>query len=85
MNSIVFFQLSKFFNSNVACVINGTAALQLACQSIGLKKGDEVIVQSLTYIASFQSINACGATPIPCDISLKTLTADLSSIKKKNY
>ena len=30
--------------------------------------GDEVLVQSLTYVASFQAISATGATPIPCDV-----------------
>ena len=52
--------LSSFFKRKTLCVVNGTAALQLALQSIGIKKGDEVLVQSLTYLSSFQAISACG-------------------------
>ena len=76
-------ELSKFLNNNVICVSNGTAALQLALQSIGLKDGDEVLVQSLTYLASYQAISATGARPISCDVNLDDLTIDLNDAKSK--
>jgi dTDP-4-amino-4,6-dideoxygalactose transaminase len=60
--------LSSFFGRPVACVVNGTAALQLAIQACGIGPGDEVLVPSLTYVASFQAIKATGATPVACDI-----------------
>ena len=60
--------LQEFFGRPVACVSTGTSALHLAIQCIGLGKGDEVLVPSLTYVASFQAISATGAKPIPCDI-----------------
>ena len=66
--------LSDFIGSTAICVSSGTAALQLACQAIGIGPGDEVLVQSLTYVASFQAISATGATPIACDIKENTLT-----------
>lgn len=75
--------LSVFFNQDVVCVVNGTAALHLACQSIGLQKGDEVLVPSLTYVASFQAIKATGATPIPCDVEENTLTISIEDLKTK--
>ena len=40
---------------HVVCVNSGTAALHLAVQSIS-NPGDEVLVQSLTYLSSFQAI-----------------------------
>lgn len=75
--------LSEFFGRPVVCVANGTAALQLALQAVGLKQGDEVLVQSLTYVASFQAISATGATPVSCDIDPETLCLDLRDAEKK--
>lgn len=75
--------LSSFFKRKTLCVVNGTAALQLALQSIGIKKGDEVLVQSLTYLSSFQAISACGAVPVACDIKINSATIDLNDAKKK--
>ncbi len=75
--------LNSIFNRPVSCVVNGTAALHLALQACGIGEGDEVLVQSITYLASFQAITATGATPIPCDIDLSTLTIDLEDAKSK--
>ena len=68
--------LSDFFGRPAVCVVNGTAALQLALQAVGIGPGDEVLVQSLTYVASFQAISAMGATPVACDVMPDTLTLD---------
>lgn len=43
---------------------NGLDALILACRAIGLKEGDEVLVQGNTYIASVMGISINGATPV---------------------
>ena len=75
--------LSSFFESNVVCVNTGTSALHLALQAIGLKRGDEVLVQSITYLASFQAISATGATPVACEIDPNSLTIDLNDAKSK--
>ena len=58
-------ELSSYFGRQVVCVCNGTAALQLSLQAAGIGKGDEILVQSLTYVATFQAITAIGAIPIP--------------------
>lgn len=63
---------------SVACVNTGTAALQLALQAIGIGPGDEVLVPSLTYVASFQAISATGAKPVACDVELPTGFIDLA-------
>jgi dTDP-4-amino-4,6-dideoxygalactose transaminase len=75
--------LTEFFGRPAVCVVNGTAALQLALQACGIGEGDEVLVQSLTYVASFQAISATGATPIPCDINPDTLTLDWLDAEKR--
>jgi len=50
-------------------VANCTAALHLSCLAIGLQPGDEVIVPSLTFVATANAVRYTGATPIFADIS----------------
>ena len=76
-------ELKIFFNTNTLCVASGTAALQLALEACDIGLGDEVLVPSLTYLASFQSISACSAIPIPCDIKNLSLQIDLNDAQKK--
>ena len=59
----------------VTCVSSGTAALHLAMEAV-LAPGDEVLVPSITYVASFQAVSAAGAVPVACDdLSCKALAA----------
>jgi len=76
-------KLTEFFGRPAVCVVNGTAALHLALQAIGVGHGDEVLVQSLTYVASFQAISATGATPIACDVDPETLCLDWRDAEKR--
>jgi len=55
---------------------NGTVALQIALKSLGLPAGGEVIVTPFTFPASVHVIDACGLTPVFCDIDPVTLTID---------
>jgi dTDP-4-amino-4,6-dideoxygalactose transaminase len=55
-------------NRHVICVNTGTTALHLAVQACGIGRGDEVLIPSLTFVASFQAVSATGATPIACDV-----------------
>lgn len=75
-------ELKFFFNRRALCVNSGTAALHLALQACSIKKGDDVLVPSITYLATFQAITATGANPVMCDIDLKDLNISLESIKK---
>ena len=75
--------LSEFFVRPAVCVVNGTAALHLALQSCGIGHGDEVLVPSLTYLASFQAISATGAKPVACDIDPEIFLLDLSDAEKR--
>ena len=76
-------ELSKYFKRPSVCVINGTAALQLALQSIDVGPNDEVLVQSLTYLSCVQAISATGAKPILCDINQETLTLDYKDAEQR--
>ena len=75
--------LKKFFKRDVCCFNSGTAALQVAIQSCGLGKGDEILVPCITYVATYQAISATGAKPVLCDIDPKNLNIDLNNLKKK--
>ena len=70
-------------NSEVVCVNTGTSALHLSLAGLGIGTGDEVLVPSLTYIASFQAISATGAKPIACDVDEKTGFIDLNDAEKR--
>jgi dTDP-4-amino-4,6-dideoxygalactose transaminase len=67
----------------VICVNSGTAALHLAIMAAGLQSGDEVLVQSMTFIASFQAISATGAKPVPCELKPESFTIDLDDAGKR--
>ena len=76
-------ELKKNHKTNIACVVNGTASIQLAIQAHGIGKNDEILVQSLTYLSTFQAISATGAKPISCEIDSNTLTIDLEDARKE--
>lgn len=75
--------LTEFFGRPAVCVVNGTAALHLALQACGIGQGDDVLVQSQTYVASFQAISATGAKPVACDVDPETLTLDWRDAAKR--
>ena len=61
-----------------------TAGLHLAMMVLGVKKGDEVIVPSLTFAATANAVKYVGATPVFADIkSLVDLTIDPEDIRRK--
>jgi len=62
---------------------NGTTALHLALKSIGIKKGDEVIVPSLTFAATANAVIYCNAKPILVDSHPDYWCIDPSKIEEK--
>lgn len=68
---------------HVVATSTGTSGLHLAMDALGVGKGDEVIVPSLTFVASFQAIAATGATPVPCDVEPDTLLIDLKDAARR--
>lgn len=53
--------------------VNGTAALHIALQLAGVRAGDEVISQALTFIATCNALNYSGARPVFVDVDRDTL------------
>jgi len=53
--------------------VNGTAALQVALQLVGVTEGDEVITQPLSFIATCNAISYCGAKPVFVDVDRDTM------------
>nr|WP_295106827.1 DegT/DnrJ/EryC1/StrS family aminotransferase [uncultured Caulobacter sp.] len=64
----------------IACN-NGTTALHLALVALDIGPGDEVIVPSLTYIASANAVTYCGATPVLIDNDPRTFNLDPAKLE----
>ena len=64
-------------------VCNGTAAIDVAIESLGINKGDELIVPSFTIISCLQQIIRLGAVPVVIDSDLSTWNMDIRKIEEK--
>ena len=62
-------------------VANGLDALHLALLAMGVGPGDEVIVPSNTYIATWLAVSQCGATPVPVEPVEATYNIDPARIE----
>lgn len=62
---------------------NGTTALHLALVALGLQPGDEVIVPTVTYIATANAVRYCGATPVLVDVDPSTMNINPEEIAPK--
>lgn len=58
----------RFGSSFGQAVSSGSAALWCALKAVGIKRGDEVIIPSFTFIATAEAVLHCGATPVVVDI-----------------
>lgn len=61
---------------------NGTTALHLALVALGLEPGDEVIIPTVTYIATANAVRYCGATPVLADVSPDTMNLDPDEVER---
>lgn len=66
-----------------ASCANGTVALHLALLPFDLKEGDEVIMPTLTYIATANAVKYCNATPVFVDSEVGTWNMDPKLIEEK--
>jgi len=74
-------ELEKTFGSeHVQLVSSGTAAVSVALASAGVGAGDEVIMPTFTFVASFEAIMMLGAIPVLVDID-DTLTLDPKAVE----
>lgn len=78
-------EIGKYLNSDryVIATNTGTNALHLALDTIGIKKGDEVIVPSFTFVATVQAIAMCGAKVIFCEVNPETFLIDIEDVEKR--
>ena len=77
-------EFSKFVNcEHGITTTSGTTALHLACKTLGIKEGDQVLVSSSTNMACAFSVDQCGAIPIPIDIKKETWQMNVNKIEEK--
>jgi len=75
--------LASYFNVHGAAALSsGTGALHLALINLGIKRGDEVICQSMTFAASANPITYLGAKPIFVDSEEKTWNIDPDIVRE---
>lgn len=78
-------EFAKYLGVKYAfAVSSGTAALHIACRVLGIREGDEVIVPSLTFVATANAVLYCGAKPVFADItSLDNFNISPDDIQEK--
>lgn len=68
---------AEYTNARFAIGVgNGLDALRIALMAMGVTEGDEVIVPSNTYIATWLAVTQCGARPVPVEPDANTLNID---------
>src|SRR4028118_1549121 len=74
-------QICKTFGSKYAQLTSsGTAALTTAMAALGIGYGDEVIMPTFTFVASFEAVLSVGAIPVLVDVD-ETLTLNPAAVK----
>ena len=75
--------IAKFVGSKRAiAVVNGTVALQMALYAVNVSRGDEVIVPSLTFVATANAVTHLGASPYFCDSDISSIGYDENLLKE---
>lgn len=76
-------EFAEVCNSSTALAVsNGTVALHIAMLGLDVRQGDEVIVPSLTYVATANAARYVGAEPVFADVDPKTWCIDPGSIER---
>ncbi|MFQ5753491.1 MAG: DegT/DnrJ/EryC1/StrS family aminotransferase [bacterium] len=77
-------EFKEYVGNKYAVALNScTAALHLACLSIGVQPGDEIITTSMTFCATVNAVIHAGATPVLTDIDPETRLISPNEIRKK--
>lgn len=76
-------KVAEFTGSKHAiATVNGTAALHIAIELAGVKAGDEVVSQALTFIATCNAIRYAGAEPLFVDVDIDTMGLSPEALKR---
>lgn len=76
-------EFAKFVEAKHAIAVNsGTAALHMAVVAAGVKRGDEVILPSFTFVATAETVVLAGAKPVFVDINPETYNISPEEIEK---
>ena len=76
-------EFKKFLGTNNAISMNSaTAALHLALKAINLKRNDEVIIPTTTFISTAEVVTYFDAIPVLCDVEESTHNIDVTLIEK---
>ena len=73
-----------YAGSRSFAVSNGTSALQLAFQTLGVKPGDQVIVPAFCFQAAGNVLSQLGAIPVFCDVNSMTWNQTVETIRRAN-
>ena len=75
---------AKFLNMKYCITVgNGTDAIEIAIESLNLKRGSEIIVPVNTWIATAEPVSRSGHKLVLCDIDLDDYTLNIQDLKKK--
>ena len=84
MSKILKKAIRSFVKSKYAVAVNsGTSALQASLYALNVKKGDEVIIPSFTFVATANAVLSTGAKPVFVDILKDNYTIDPDDLQKK--
>ena len=76
-------KFAKFSGAKYAVgVSNATAGLHISLNSLGIGKGDEVIIPDMTFVATANAVLLTGATPVIADVNMDDFCISLDSVKK---
>ena len=77
-------KFAEYVGTDFAVGLNsGTAALHLALNVLGITKGDEVLVPTITFVSTAHAVVYNGAKPVFADVREDTLCIDIDDVKKK--
>ena len=76
-------KFAEFCNEkNAVCVSSGTAGIFLSLLALDIKRGDEVIVPSFSFVSTATPVLEIGAKPVFVDVDAKTYTVDPEKIRE---
>ncbi len=77
-------EFARFCDSNHAISANsGTSALHLALLGMGVQPDDEILIPTLTFVATANAVKYCGARPVLIDVEPRTMNIDPQRIEEK--